>query len=117
MEFQSFNVAKEFYPTPSQRVENPVETELVSGDIVRALVGPATGKIGIVVVERNGNYIDYEPYCHKEGIGVGFAEQEDLAPELAGIVEQLTKNSTIINVVRWFEPSNQLEVVEKVSSK
>ena len=117
MEFRLFNVAKEFYPTPSRRVENPVETKLKPGDVVRALVGPAIGKIGLVVIERNGNYGDSELYCDEESIGVGFAEQGDLAPELAGIVEQLTKGSAITNVVRWFDSPDQLEVLEEVSSK
>ena len=50
-----FNIGSvnDFYPTPRVKIETPVETPFIPGDLVKLLIGPATGKIGEVVVERN----------------------------------------------------------------
>ena len=111
------NIEKVFSPTPKKRVENPIKTELQPGDLVKALAGLANSKIGFVVIERNGNYEDSEPNAGEESIGVGFAEQASLAPELKKAVEQLTDKPTINTVIRWFDSPDQLEVMEKATSE
>ena len=102
------------YPTPRIRIENPVETVLNPGDLVRIKIGPAKDKYGFVVVERNGNYVDKELYCNDESIGVGVAQRMDFAPELKTIIEQLTNESEHIEtVICWFDTPDQLELLEK----
>jgi hypothetical protein len=111
--FEVFNFEKMLYPTPKIRVENPVETVLHRGDLVRLKIGPAEGRIGFVVVERNGNYKDYEPYCSSESIGVGVAEDIDLDSNLRSAIEQLTGHENLKTVVRWCDSPDQLELLER----
>ena len=107
-----------FYPTPKIRIENPVPTHYKVGDIVKVLIGPATEKFGAVVVEKNGNYRDYEPYCSAESIGVAVMEKRDFHPDLARIVEQLSGPSSLIHtVVRWFDNPEQLDLVMRAKTK
>jgi len=69
-----------------------------------------------VVVERNANYTDYEPYAGEEEIGVGFAEHDNIADELKAAVAGLTKTrDDIISVVRWFDNAKQLQLVASAS--
>ncbi len=106
------SIENTFYPTPKRRIENPVETELQPGDLVRARIGRVKGDIGIVVVERNGNYEDYEPYVNRESIGVEFVEGVDLAPELLTVVKHLAESNDLQQtVVRWFDNTDQLELL------
>ena len=100
----------DFYPTPERRKEDAVDTTFHVGDLVRALVGPAVGRIGCVVVDRNGNYEDYEPYASEDSIGVRFAEREELDPLLRTIAEGLIDHeATGVTVTRWFDGPKQLE--------
>ncbi len=112
--FQVWDWENEIYPTPKRRKEDAVETPLKRGDIVKILIGPATGKIGIVVVERNANYQDSEPYSSDESIGVKVAEESDEGAELAGMIDSLTQRPNRIKTsTRWFDDTTQLEVVQK----
>src|SRR3972149_426483 len=109
--FELVNLNKLLYPTPRKRKDDPIHTELTPGDIVRVLIDcPAKGKVGFVVVERNGNYHDYQPSVDKEGIGVGFAEEEStLHPLIKGVVEGLTgQKPIIVDEVRWFDSPSDL---------
>ena len=111
--FVSIDWESMIYPTPKERVENPIGTRLSSGDIVRINVGPARGKIGIVVVERNGNYVDSEPYCDDESIGVKVAEETPEDPTIKAIVDRLTsRDNSIRTVVRWFDNDEQLTLMQ-----
>ena len=105
------------YPTPERRIENPAPTVYQPGDIVKILIGPATDRLGRVVVERNGNYHDYEPYSASEGIGVEVVERRGLAPELEKMIAELTDPECLVHkVVRWFDNPQQLELVRKAQS-
>ncbi len=105
-----FVSADSFYPTPIRRVETPTPTIFQRGDLVKALIGPAIGRVGAVVVERNGNYSDYEPYVSEDSIGVSFAEREELDLELENLVRGLIDHeATVRTVVRWFDSTEQLE--------
>ncbi len=113
--FQEWDWENEIYPTPKRRKEDAVETPLNRGDVVRILIGPAIGKIGVVVVERNANYGDYEPYASDESIGVRVAEESTDGAELAELVDRLTQRTNRIKTVtRWFDDTTQLEIVQKV---
>lgn len=115
MGFRNFDIG-EFYPTPKNRKKNAKETDLHPGDVVRAKVGPVSGQIGFVVVERNGNYKDSEPYVDDERIGVGIFEQDDVHPTVQQIVKGLSgEDISKHNTVRWFDSPDQLEVVERAS--
>ena len=112
MSFERVNIQAFLYPTPRERVADPKPVTFEVGDFVKAKIGPAKGQIGVVVVERNANYTDYEPYAGDETIGVGFAEHDDIADELKAAVAGLTKTSDdIISVVRWFDNAKQLQLV------
>jgi len=112
----SVTSAKFLYPTPKKRRKDAHETDLMPGDVVKAKIGPATGSVGIVVVERNGNYSDKELSSDDESIAVGFAEKTDTHPVLQNVVDGLTGTSSRVrNTVRWFDSPEQLEVVEKAS--
>jgi hypothetical protein len=88
---------------------------------VKILVGPATGRLGLVVIDRNGNYIDYEPYSAADSIGVQVVEPMQIAPELR---ELLISDRFIANdedslretAVRWFDSPEQLELVMSSSA-
>jgi hypothetical protein len=108
------DIGELIYPTPRERKEEVVETPLKKGDVVRILIGPATGKIGIVVVERNGNYVDYEPYANAEAIGVRVAEEAKESKDLAKFLDAITQRpNSIQTVTRWFDDETQLEVMFK----
>jgi len=105
---------EDFYPTPKQRIENPVNTLYNPGDIVKILIGPAKERIGKVVVERNGNYSDYEPYANAEGIGVSVVERENFVTELERAVQELSdKEALVHSVIRWFDTPDQLALIKK----
>ena len=112
MPFEKVNIDTFLYPTPRERVAEPKPAAFNVGDFVRSKIGETKGKVGIVVTERNANYVDYEPYAGNESIGVGFAEHENLAEELKEIIAKVTKNrDDIISVVRWFDSPKQLQLV------
>lgn len=108
---------EDLYPTPQMRVESPQESFFHPGDVVRMEVGPATGKIGIVVVERNGNYLDSEPYRNDEAIGVSVAEEApEVHPVLKEVIDKLTQGQTNVRtVVRWFDNPEQLTLLQTES--
>ena len=107
-----------FYPTPVDRVKNPQPTPYQVGDMVEFLIGPAKGKYGKVVVERNGNYNDYEPYVDSESIGVAVVEREDLCPDLERAVSQLSSPESFVHtVVRWCDNPQQLKLVDRLQSR
>ena len=108
------SLSEYFYPTPRVRVENPTPTVLRVGDLVKFLEGPATGKVGVVVVDRNGNYVDHEPYCSEDAIGVQAVEITQLAPELrsllvkSGVVDT-SEDALTETVTRWCDGPDKLE--------
>lgn len=104
----------DFYPTPQLRIESPTETPLLRGDLVKILIGPAIDKIGEVVVERNGNYSDSEPYCSAESIGVQVVELAKIDPVLMkalGGIANMSDDGLSETAVRWFDSPDQLELV------
>jgi hypothetical protein len=113
--FRSYSL-NELYPTPKRRIENPIPTFFQVGDLVRILTGPATGKIGQVVVERNANYEDKEPYSADEDIAVSAVEPTQIDPFLRGLI---TSSGSVIDsedaftetAVRWFDTPDQLELI------
>ncbi len=114
-EFRFASIESLIHPTPRNRIENPIPTTINRGDLVRAKIGPATGKLGFVVVERNGNYSDYELYCNQESIGVGFSEDNSIDSDLKKVLGNLIPKK--ISVVRWFDSPDQLEVVASVKQE
>jgi hypothetical protein len=109
------SIDKFIYTTPRVRVEKPEPTELISGDVVKAKIGPAKGKIGFVVVDRNGNYVDREINASEKSIGVGFSENFTFPYcEIKDAVEQMIKSRASVGVVRWFDSPDQLEIIQKV---
>ncbi|MDD5192411.1 MAG: hypothetical protein PHH54_06200 [Candidatus Nanoarchaeia archaeon] len=107
-----------FYPTPCKRIENPEPAVYDRGDIVKILVGPAIGRLGRVVVERNGNYYDYEPDSNPEGVAVSVIEKTELEADLEKMITALGDHEVFFSpVVRWFDGeviNDQLELVRKV---
>jgi hypothetical protein len=109
--FELFHV-EDFYPTPKQRIDNPITAPYDNGSPVRVLIGPAKGNLGIVVVDRNANYVDHEPYVGPESIGVLVTELEDLPPFIEkGLVGEASSQALSKGVVRWFNGAGQLEPV------
>ncbi|MBP7708789.1 hypothetical protein KA107_03815 [Candidatus Pacearchaeota archaeon] len=107
-----------FYPTPTHRISNPVRTQYQVGNTVRILIGPKTGSLGRIIVERNGNYSDFEPYCGKECIGVEVVERRTLCPELERVVTELKDHESMVHtVVRWFDDPTQLELFRDAKPK
>lgn len=108
-------VLNELYPTPRQRIENPLTTAFNVGDLVKVLVGPATGKNGLVVVDRNGNYVDYEPYSSADSIAVSVFERKEMDPTMERIIVGLTQDPETMyhRQVRWFDGPDQLELVQR----
>lgn len=74
---------------PRERKEDAKDTVLQVGDKVEINVGPATGRKGTVVIERNGNYVDYESDSNDEGIAVRVDGEE--VPRWFDSADQLTK--------------------------
>lgn len=112
-------VLNELYPTPRQRIENPLPTAFNVGDLVKVLVGPSTGKNGLVVVDRNGNYVDYEPYSSADSIAVSVYERKEMDPTMERIIVELTQDpeSMYHRQVRWFDGPDQLELVQKTKQE
>jgi len=112
MSFKRISIESLIFPVPTEKIQNPKPTELNVGDFVKAKIGPAKGKIGIVVVERNGNYEDYVDEINQESIGVGFAEHDELDPVLESALAGLTGTvDNIISTVGWFDSVKQLELL------
>lgn len=63
------------YPTPKNRKADPIATDFEPGDLVHINIGPAIGRVGLVLVERNHNYHDYEPYTAPNSVGVQVVRQ------------------------------------------
>jgi hypothetical protein len=108
---------EEFYPIPQDRVKSPRKTIFETGDIVEILIGPATGRLGRIVVDRNGNYNDCEPYCDPEGVGVSVVEETNTSEQIQKIIGGLTtQDPRAHTVVRWFDGKDitqQLKLVSK----
>lgn len=115
-EFEWVDIDSFIFPNPRERIGNPEDTPLQRGDIVQAKIGPATGKLGIVVVERNGNYEDCLDEVGLEQIGVGFAEGNPIDQDLMKMLESARSGliPKIRTVIRWFDSPEQLEVVASV---
>ena len=112
---RSFDLEDTLYPIPKNRIDNPEVSVFDRGDVVQIKEGSATGKIGIVVVERNGNYEDGGPYCSDESIGVRVAEEAIEHPELRVIIDGLTQRvNSIKTVTRWFDHEEQLTLIQKI---
>jgi len=114
-DFTEFTI-DQLYPTPKIRVDNPLPTVYEVGDRVRILIGSATGKEGVVVVDRNGNYKDYEPYCSKESIGVAVLEKGKIDPVLRAVMTEIDNKFSkplYRSVIRWFDTPDQLELIEE----
>ena len=58
------------YLTPKELIDNPEPTAFKSWDIVEILEGSSKWKLWTVIVPRNGNYKDYEPYMNKESVWI-----------------------------------------------
>lgn len=97
----------------AERIENPVETSLRPSDLVRILVGPAEGNLGIVIIERNGNYANKEINVDDESIGVSVIEETPVVEPLKDFIIKFTGNTraTKQKATRWFDSSEQLELV------
>ena len=107
-----------FYPTPTKRIENPHPAIFNPGDIVRSKIGPSRGQLGVVVVERNDNYIDSQDSCLPEDIGVKFAEANITLEDLGELVKTIIDGEipTIRTVTRWFSDPDELETVASFTS-
>jgi hypothetical protein len=118
--FRFASIEGMLYPAPTERTENPQPTELQKGDMVDILVGPAAGKVGLVVVERNGNYKDSEPYASPESIGVQVIQQitmdETLRNALIG-TGNVAPDSTLEQAIRWFDEPDQLRLAYRDTSE
>lgn len=106
---------EDLYPTPKERIEEPLSTNYSVGDIVKVLVGgPAKSRYGGVVVERNGNYIDSEPDVSEESIGVAVAERMPTSELVEKVVAHFSDSEALVHTVtRWFDSPDQLELVRK----
>ena len=106
-----------FYPTPCKRIENPKQCVYGVGDIVEVLIGPAIGRLGRVVVDRNGNYSDSEPDSNDEGVAVAVVERMEHPEQLEKLIDGLTDHeSPVHTIVRWFDGeviNDQLKLVRK----
>ena len=100
---------------PKSRIDNPLPVPYDVGDLVRLRRGPAKGRIGVIVVDRNENYKDYEERSRKESIGVFVTERPKVQPFLEQLVIEITGSGMdpCDGVVRWEEDSSQLELVKK----
>lgn len=109
MNLISNNIDSCIYPVPRNRIATPKLSAFSVGDFVRAKVGGATGHIGTVVCERNGNYSDFLDQVNFESIGVGFAESEE--------IDKLLAKLATISVIRWFSNPEELELLSAVGDK
>ncbi len=114
--FEIFN-PESFYQAPKHRIDNPLPAPYDRGDIVEILEGPVKGRLGKVVVERNGNYKDFEPYANEESIGVAVVERIPVNPNLENMVKDLIDpESRVHTVVIWCdgeESEKQLRLYKK----
>lgn len=112
MSTEKFDFERFFWPTPKERISNPKTTEVNVGDIVKSKIGLSKGNIGIVVIERNANYIDKLDVVRDDSIGVSFAEHENIEPIPEKITRELTgrRNDIVVNI-RWFDDSSQFEII------
>ena len=118
MSMQEWDWESQIFPTPRERKQSAEDTMLKPGDIVKILVGPATGMLGIVVVERNENYADYEPDVNPDAIGVKVAEESVDGSAFPELIDALTQRpNRIKTVTRWFDDLTQLEIIQKVDKQ
>ena len=112
MSTEKFDLERFLRPTPKERISNPKKTEVNVGDIVKSKIGLSKGNIGIVVVERNANYLDKLGEICDDSIGVSFAEHENIEPILEKITRELAgrKNDIEVNI-RWFDDTSQFEII------
>lgn len=101
------------FPTPLHRINNPLPAPIERNAIVYALDGIARGRLGIVVIERNGNYHDMSFRHTPEAIGVRFADKWDWDESVAVIKDYLEMgDSHRLAITVWFDRPEQLEVVK-----
>ncbi|HJX06049.1 MAG TPA: hypothetical protein VJ461_05010 [Candidatus Nanoarchaeia archaeon] len=115
----SFFPIESLYPTPEERLKSAKPGSYEVGSMVKVLIGPAKGRIGVVLVDRNANYSDYEPYAGKESIGVAVVEKESLDKNLeARLLEEGFRSEDFSKtVIRWFDGPDQLELARKPSGE
>lgn len=116
-EFRQRSIEATWFPTPRVRREDSMSLfytdgkKVMVGDIVRALKGSVEGMLGVVVVDRNGNYEDYEPYTNQDSIG--FVVFPEVNSEIVQLIESITNDpeSLYDYAARWADTPDQLELV------
>lgn len=112
MPIERLNINNLIWPTPKEKISNPKKTEVNVGDFVRSKIGSVKGKIGIVVVERNANYVDKIDEVQDDSIGIAFAEHENYDAKIKEIISKLTGNNDDISInIRWFNNTSQFEIL------
>ena len=101
-----------FYPCPKERKADAVPGPFAVGTVVEMLEGPAKGKIGAVVVDKNSNYQDSEPYVGDDSIGVAVLGNADINEILAASLEKGGVKSSDLKELRWFDGAYQLSPIK-----
>lgn len=107
-------ISEMFFPTPKERKEDATEEVLKVGDLVECLIGPAIGKIGVVVIDRNGNYVDYQDQAGINSIGVQVIERMDTQDPVSQALLQsglVKPDASFESATRWFDGPEQLSLV------
>lgn len=97
-----------------RRVDDPTPTVLQAGDVVEILAGPATGKIGLIAVDRNANFVDCDLYARPDSIGVDVVEAVEIDLELLGVLQEgglIPADGTLQLSRRWFSNDADLALV------
>ena len=114
-----FDIFSELYPTPQRRKSDAVECQYPVGSIVKVLVGSRTGKVGVVVVDRNDNYIDSEPYCSDESVGIRVDGRIEVDSELEkGLISGgISPKDFEYGETLWFDDWDQLKFIRGYGDK
>lgn len=107
-------ISEMFFPTPKERREDATEEALKVGDLVECLVGPAIGKIGLVIIDRNGNYVDYQDHAGIDSIGVQVVERMNQGnPAVQALLQSglVSPDARFESATRWFDDPEQLSLV------
>lgn len=102
------------YPCPRERKWDAVPGQYATGTIVKLLVGPAKGKTGTVVVDRNSNYQDFEPYAGRDSIGVVVLGTINMNETLETLLQKggVKSSDFTFNELRWFDSAEQLAPIK-----
>lgn len=107
-----FNMA---YGQIESEPEGPLQ--LQRGDLVEILLGPATGKIGLIsTIQRgSGDRVMEDAGAARLRIGVGLIEPIEVAPELVAILRVADllslDEAPRQEVMRWFNNPNDLKLL------